>query len=41
VDHEVLDVIKQLTDDGMAMLAVTHEIHFAERVGHRVLMFAD
>jgi ABC-type polar amino acid transport system ATPase subunit len=37
--HEVLDVMKKLAEDGMTMLVVTHELHFAERVAHRVLMF--
>jgi ABC-type polar amino acid transport system ATPase subunit len=36
---EVLDVMKDLADGGMTMLVVTHEMHFAERVCDRVLMF--
>ena len=36
---EVLDVMKELADEGMTMLVVTHEMHFAERVADRVLMF--
>jgi polar amino acid transport system ATP-binding protein len=36
---EVLDVMKQLADDGMTMLVVSHEMHFASRVAHRVAMF--
>jgi len=38
---EVLDVMKNLAEQGMTMLVVTHEIHFAERVAHRVLMFDE
>jgi polar amino acid transport system ATP-binding protein len=36
---EVLDVMKQLADDGMTMLVVSHEMHFASRVADRVAMF--
>ena len=35
---EVLSVMKQLADDGMTMLVVTHEMSFGRRVAHRVLM---
>jgi polar amino acid transport system ATP-binding protein len=35
---EVLDVMKRLADEGMTMLVVTHEMHFAERAADRVLM---
>ena len=34
---EVLDVMKALTDDGMTMLVVTHEMGFARRVADRVV----
>jgi polar amino acid transport system ATP-binding protein len=34
---EVLDVMKDLTDDGMTMLVVTHEMGFARRVADRVV----
>ncbi|MGB6058010.1 MAG: amino acid ABC transporter ATP-binding protein [Microthrixaceae bacterium] len=34
---EVLDVMKALTDDGMTMLIVTHEMGFARRVADRVV----
>ncbi len=34
---EVLDVMKSLTDDGMTMLVVTHEMGFAQRVADRVV----
>src|SRR5699024_85760 len=37
---EVLAVIKQLADDGMTMLIVTHEMGFAERVAD-VVAFMD
>ncbi len=38
---EVLDVMKKLADDGMTMLVVSHEMHFASRVADRVAMFDD
>lgn len=38
--HEVLVVMKQLADEGMTMLVVTHEMRFAEEVGTR-LIFMD
>ena len=34
---EVLEVMKQLADEGMAMVVVTHEMGFAREVGSRVL----
>lgn len=37
---EVLAVMQQLAEDGMTMLIVTHEMHFAREVGHR-LLFMD
>lgn len=39
--HEVLDVMKQLADDGMTMVVVTHEMGFAREVGTRVLFIDD
>ena len=38
---EVLDVMKRLADDGMTMLIVSHEMHFARRVADRVAMFDE
>jgi len=38
---EVLSVMKQLADEGMTMLVVTHEMSFGRRVAHRVLMFDE
>ena len=38
---EVLTVMKQLADEGMTMLVVTHEMHFGERVADRVVMFDE
>jgi ABC-type polar amino acid transport system ATPase subunit len=38
---EVLDVMKELALEGMTMLVVTHEMHFAEDVGDRVLMMDE
>ena len=33
---EVLDVMKQLADEGMTMVVVTHEMGFAREVGNRI-----
>jgi polar amino acid transport system ATP-binding protein len=33
---EVLDVMRQLADEGMTMVVVTHEMGFARDVGHQV-----
>ena len=38
---EVLDLIKQLADEGMTMVIVTHEMGFAREVADRVLFMAD
>ena len=38
---EVLDVMKQLAEEGMTMVVVTHEMCFAREVGDRVLFMAD
>ncbi len=38
---EVLDLIKQLADEGMTMVIVTHEMGFAREVASRVLFMAD
>ncbi len=38
---EVLAVMKELADEGMTMVAVTHEMGFAERVADRVVMMDD
>jgi len=38
--HEVLQVMRQLAAEGMTMIVVTHEIHFARDVGSR-LLFID
>lgn len=38
--HDVLDVMKELADEGMTMVVVTHEMGFAKEVGTRVI-FAD
>lgn len=37
---DVLTVMKELADEGMTMVVVTHEMGFAEKVGSRVV-FAD
>ena len=36
---EVLTVMKRLAEEGMTMLVVTHEMSFARRVAHRVVVF--
>ena len=36
---EVLNTMKQLAEEGMTMIVVTHEMSFARRVGHRVIVF--
>ena len=38
---EVLHVMKQLADDGMTMLVVTHEMGFAREVANRVMFMCD
>ncbi|MEE1243167.1 amino acid ABC transporter ATP-binding protein [Frisingicoccus sp.] len=38
---EVLDLMKQLADDGMTMVVVTHEMGFAREVASRVMFMAD
>ena len=35
--HEVLDVMKEVVEEGMTMVVVTHEMGFAKEVGDRVL----
>jgi len=34
---EVLDVMRELANEGMTMLVITHEMGFAREVGHRVV----
>lgn len=38
---EVLNVMQELATQGMTMIVVTHEMHFAESVSDRVLIMAD
>ena len=38
---EVLDLMRQLADDGMTMVVVTHEMGFAREVASRVLFMDD
>ena len=38
---EVLDVMKELAEDHMTMVVVTHEMGFAREVGDRVLFLED
>ena len=38
---EVLDLIRQLADEGMTMVIVTHEMGFAREVADRILFMAD
>jgi polar amino acid transport system ATP-binding protein len=38
---EVLSVMRDLADEGMTMIVVTHEMHFARDVSDRVMVMAD
>ncbi len=38
---EVLEIMKQLAEDGMTMVVVTHEMGFAREVASRVIFMAD
>jgi ABC-type polar amino acid transport system ATPase subunit len=38
---EVLDVMRELAEDGMTMIVVTHEMRFARRAADRVVLMAD
>lgn len=38
---EVLDLMKELADDGMTMVVVTHEMGFAREVGTRIIFMDD
>ncbi|MEU9457141.1 amino acid ABC transporter ATP-binding protein [Streptomyces sp. NPDC048277] len=38
---EVLAVMRDLAEDGMTMIVVTHEMHFARDVSNRVMVMAD
>jgi polar amino acid transport system ATP-binding protein len=38
---EVLDLMRQLADEGMTMVVVTHEMGFAREVASRVMFMAD
>lgn len=39
--NEVLDVIKELANEGMTMVVVTHEMGFAREVADRVVFMAE
>ena len=38
---EVVDVMERLANEGMTMVVVTHELHFAQDVADRVILMAD
>jgi polar amino acid transport system ATP-binding protein len=38
---EVLNLMKELADDGMTMVVVTHEMGFAREVASRVMFMED
>ena len=38
---EVLDVMRELAEDGMTMIVVTHEMSFAREVGTRIMFMDD
>ena len=39
--NEVLSVMRDLADEGMTMMCVTHEMRFARRVADRIVLIAD
>ncbi len=39
--REVLDVMRNLAEDDITMVVVTHEVKFAEQVAHRVVLMAE
>jgi ABC-type polar amino acid transport system ATPase subunit len=39
--NEVVEVMERLANEGMTMVVVTHEIHFAKDVADRVILMAD
>ncbi len=39
--NEVLDTMKQLAQDGMTMIVVTHEISFAREVANKIMFFSQ
>ncbi len=41
LSNEVVDVMERLAGEGMTMLVVTHELHFAEDVADKVFLMAD
>ena len=38
---EVVEVMERLADEGLTMVVVTHELHFAQDVSDRVILMAD
>jgi polar amino acid transport system ATP-binding protein len=38
---EVVDVMERLANEGMSMIVVTHELHFARDVADRVILMCD
>lgn len=38
---EVIKVMRQLSDDGMTMMVVTHEMGFAKEAAHRVMFLSE
>jgi ABC-type polar amino acid transport system ATPase subunit len=38
---EVVEVMERLAKEGMTMIVVTHEIHFARDVADRVILMVD
>jgi ABC-type polar amino acid transport system ATPase subunit len=39
--NEVVDVMERLANEGMTMIVVTHELHFARDVADRVILMAE
>ena len=38
---EVLEVIKELKNQGMTMIIVTHEMNFAKNISNRIIFIED
>lgn len=39
--REMLDVMRNLAEDGMTMVCVTHEVGFAREVADRIIFLAE
>ena len=41
ITNQVVDIIKELSDSGITIVVVTHEVEFAKKVGSRVIYLED